>query len=45
MKSKNDEGVYALHGCKDRNGYLDSLADDRGIGLYPKRCTLLSGVA
>ena len=29
--SPNNEGVYAAHGCKDRNGYLDSLADDRGI--------------
>ena len=29
--TQNNEAVYAAHGCKDRNGYLNSLADDRGI--------------
>ena len=27
----NNEGVYAANGCKDRNDYLDSLANDHGI--------------
>ena len=32
MKTKpNNGGAYASHGYKDREDYLDSLADDRGI--------------
>jgi len=27
----NNEGVYTTNGYKDRNDYLESLADDRGI--------------
>jgi hypothetical protein len=26
-----NEGVYTANGCKDRDDYLNSLADDRGI--------------
>jgi len=28
---ENGKGVYAVHGCKGRNEYLNNLADDRGI--------------
>ena len=32
MKTKiTNEGAYTSHGYKDRDDYLDSLADDRGI--------------
>jgi len=31
MRNKNNEAVYTAYGCKDRNDYLESLADDRGI--------------
>jgi hypothetical protein len=29
--TQNNEGVYAANGYKDREDYLNSLADDRGI--------------
>jgi hypothetical protein len=30
----NNEGVYAANGYKDRDDYLNSLADDRGIDSF-----------
>ena len=27
----HNEGAYASNGCKDREDYLNSIADDRGI--------------
>jgi hypothetical protein len=28
---KSREGIYAIHGYEDREDYLNTLADDRGI--------------
>lgn len=30
-QTPNNEGVYATNGYKDREDYLNNLADDRGI--------------